>query len=112
MSKSATFGVIIGNRGFFPDILARDGREEILRVLEKDGYGSVCLTPQDTKFGSVETLQDANKCADLFRQHRDEIDGVLCAEFQRLQRDDIGRIQSCIAWIHISRISRQLDRNR
>ena len=77
MSKSATFGVIVGNRGFFPDILARDGREEILRVLEKEGYGSVCLTPQDTKFGSVETLQDANKCADLFRQHRDEIDGVL-----------------------------------
>ena len=77
MSKSTTFGVIIGNRGFFPDILARDGREEILRVLEKEGYGSVCLTPQDTKFGSVETLQDANKCADLFRQHRDEIDGVL-----------------------------------
>jgi len=77
MSKPATFGVIIGNRGFFPDILARDGREEILRVLEKEGYGSVCLTPQDSKFGSVETLQDANKCADLFRQHRGEIDGVL-----------------------------------
>jgi L-fucose isomerase-like protein len=56
MAKPTTFGVIIGNRGFFPDILARDGREEILRVLEKEGYGSVCLTPQDTKFGSVETL--------------------------------------------------------
>ncbi len=77
MSKPATFGVIIGNRGFFPDILARDGREEVLRTLEKEGYRSVCLTPQDTKFGSVETLQDAQKCADLFRQHREEIDGVL-----------------------------------
>ncbi|MFZ0964446.1 MAG: L-fucose/L-arabinose isomerase family protein [Terriglobia bacterium] len=77
MAKSATFGVIIGNRGFFPAVLARDGREEILRVLEKEGYGSVCLTPQDSKFGAVETLQEARKCADLFRQHRDEIDGVL-----------------------------------
>jgi L-fucose isomerase-like protein len=77
MSKRTTFGVIIGNRGFFPDVLARDGREEILRVLEKEGYGSICLTPQDTKFGSVETLQDARKCAELFRQRGGEIDGVL-----------------------------------
>ena len=77
MSKRTTFGVIIGTRGFFPDVLARDGREEILRVLEKEGYASICLTPQDTKFGSVETLQDARKCADLFRQHSGEIDGVL-----------------------------------
>jgi len=74
---ATTFGVIIGNRGFFPDILARDGREEILRTLEQQGYKAICLTPQDTKYGSVETLQDAHKCAELFKQHRDEIDGVL-----------------------------------
>ena len=77
MAAPTTFGVIIGNRGFFPDVLARDGREEILRVLQQQGYRSVCLTPQDTKFGSVETLQDARKCADLFKQHREEIDGIL-----------------------------------
>ena len=35
------------------------------------------MSPEDTKFGSVETLQDAEKCAALFKQHRDEIDGVL-----------------------------------
>jgi L-fucose isomerase-like protein len=72
-----TLGVIIGNRGFFPDILARDGREEVLRVLEQQGYKAICLTPSDTKFGTVETLQDAHRCADLFKQHRDEIDGIL-----------------------------------
>jgi len=77
MSKPTTFGVIIGNRGFFPDVLARDGREEILRTLGNEGYGAVCLTPAESKFGSVETLQDAQRCADLFRQHKDEIDGVL-----------------------------------
>jgi L-fucose isomerase-like protein len=37
----------------------------------------VALEPQDTSFGSIETLADAKKCASLFRQHRDEIDGVL-----------------------------------
>ena len=74
-----TFGIIIGNRGFFPDALARDGRVEILRVLEQQGYGAICLTPDQTKHGAVETLADARKCADLFKAHRDEIDGVLVA---------------------------------
>jgi len=74
---SATLGVIIGNRGFFPAVLARDGREEVLRVLQKEGYKTVCLTPENTKFGSVETLSDARQCAELFKKHRDEIDGIL-----------------------------------
>src|SRR5574337_537223 len=75
--SATTFGVVIGNRGFFPDILARDGREEILRTLEQQGYRAICLTPQDNTFGSVETLQDARKCAELFKQHREQIDGIL-----------------------------------
>jgi L-fucose isomerase-like protein len=73
----STFGVIIGNRGFFPDVLARDGREEILRVLAEQGHKAFCLTPEESKFGSVETFADARRCADLFRAHGDEIDGVL-----------------------------------
>ncbi len=72
-----TFGVIIGNRGFFPAVQARDGRDEVLHVLEQEGYKAVCLTPQDTKFGSVETLQDARKCADLFKKHAAAIDGIV-----------------------------------
>ncbi len=74
---TACFGVIIGNRGFFPAVLARDGRVEILRQLEQQGYRAVCLTPEETAFGAVETLQDSRRCADLFAQHRDEIDGIL-----------------------------------
>jgi L-fucose isomerase-like protein len=77
MNTTATFGVIVGNRGFFPAVLARDGREEVLRVLAEQGYKAVCLTPEQTKFGAVETLQDARQCADLFRKHREEIDGIL-----------------------------------
>lgn len=75
--KSTTLGVIVGNRGFFPDHLCESGRAEVLRVLEEEGIKAVTLSPEDTKFGSVETLQDAEKCAALFKQHRDEIDGVL-----------------------------------
>ena len=32
-----TFGVVVGNRGFFPDHLAKSGREEIISVLQAAG---------------------------------------------------------------------------
>jgi L-fucose isomerase-like protein len=48
-----------------------------LKVLEEEGIKAIALTPEDTHFGSIESLSDAQKCADLFQKHRDEIDGVL-----------------------------------
>ncbi|MCC6697523.1 MAG: L-fucose/L-arabinose isomerase family protein [Candidatus Hydrogenedentes bacterium] len=76
-TKPTTFGLIVGNRGFFPDILARDGHAMMTKLLKKLGYPVVVLKPEDTKFGSVETWSDAKKCADLFKKHRDKIDGVI-----------------------------------
>ena len=35
--KAPTLGVIVGNRGFFPDHLADEGRKTILRVLQEEG---------------------------------------------------------------------------
>lgn len=70
-------GVIIGNRGFFPDHLCESGRESVLKVLESKGIQAITLSAQDTKFGGVETIEDAQKCADLFKTHADEIEGIL-----------------------------------
>lgn len=72
-----TLGVIVGNRGFFPDHLCDSGRTRMLQVLEKNGYKTIALPTTATKFGAVETLEDARKCADLFQEHSREIDGVL-----------------------------------
>lgn len=72
-----TLGVIIGNRGFFPDALAKEGRERILSTLEKEGFKTICLTPEDTKFGTVETYEDAQKCSKLFREKGEEISGII-----------------------------------
>jgi L-fucose isomerase-like protein len=77
MSKKPKLGVIVGNRGFFPDHLCETGRQTILNVLEQEGIEVVILDKEATPFGSVESLSDAQKCADLFKQHRDKIDGVL-----------------------------------
>jgi L-fucose isomerase-like protein len=75
--KPVTLGVIVGNRGFFPAHLCDSGRKTILKVLEQEGIRAVCLTPEDTKYGAVFSIGDSQKCADLFKAHRDEIDGVL-----------------------------------
>ena len=72
-----TIGLIVGNRGFFPDHLAKSGREEMIAVLKKAGVEVVVLGPDDSKYGAVETRAEARTCADLFRPHRDAIDGVI-----------------------------------
>ena len=76
-SKQPTLGVIVGNRGFFPSELCEEGRKKILKVLEEEGIKPIILSPDETPYGSVESLSDAHKCADLFKKHKDEIDGVL-----------------------------------
>jgi hypothetical protein len=51
--KKMTMGVIVGNRGFFPDQLAKTGRQEIIDALAKAGMDSVVLGPEDSKHGAV-----------------------------------------------------------
>jgi L-fucose isomerase-like protein len=75
--KPVTLGVLVGNRGFFPAHLCDNGRKIILKILEQEGIKPVCLTPEDTKYGAVFSLEDSQKCADLFKAHREEIDGIL-----------------------------------
>jgi L-fucose isomerase-like protein len=75
--KTPTLGVIVGNRGFFPDHLCETGRRTILRVLDEEGIKPIILGPEDTPFGSVETVSDSQKCAELFKKHNEEIIGVL-----------------------------------
>ncbi|HEU5368067.1 MAG TPA: L-fucose/L-arabinose isomerase family protein [Ktedonobacterales bacterium] len=77
LKRPITLGVIVGNRGFFPDHLAGSGRETILQVLAQHHIQTVIVEAGQTNVGAIETLQEARLCADLFRAHRDEIDGVL-----------------------------------
>src|SRR5580765_8262487 len=76
-TRKMTMGLIVGNRGFFPDHLAKSGREEMLRVLGSAGMDVVALTAEQSKYGAVETREESRRCADLFKQHSDRIDGVL-----------------------------------
>ena len=75
--KPATLGVIYGNRDFFPDHLVTESRMDLAKLFAQLGIEAIQLSEQDSKLGGVETHADARKCAALFRQHADEIDGVL-----------------------------------
>ena len=74
---TAKLGLIVGNRGFFPGHLAAEGREDMLRVLGAAGVEVIALTPEEAHYGAVESFDEAKRCADLFRQHRDTLDGVI-----------------------------------
>lgn len=77
MEKTPTLGVIYGNRDFFPDQLVAEARADLTRLFGELGIRAIQLNERETKLGGVETHEDARKCAALFREHRDEIDGVL-----------------------------------
>jgi L-fucose isomerase-like protein len=76
-NKKMTMGVIIGNRGFFPDHLAKSGRDEMMQALAKAGMDCVVLGPDESKYGAVETHEEAKRCAALFQKNRERIDGVI-----------------------------------
>ena len=75
--KPVTLGLIVGNRGFFPAHLCETGRAEMIATLEQAGFKVVALSPQDTLYGSVVSMEDSHKCAELFDAHRHEIDGIV-----------------------------------
>lgn len=75
--KITTLGVIIGNRDFFPDRLVAEARKEVIDLFKNLNITPVMLREDDSKLGGVETFAEAQKCANLFKAHADEMDGVL-----------------------------------
>ncbi len=82
--EKQTFGLLVGNRGFFPDELADEGHTFMTKLLQAQGHKVVVLDKDTggggatkTKFGAVETWADAKKCAGLFKKKADRIDGVI-----------------------------------
>ncbi len=77
--KKLCFGVIVGTRAFFNSDLAKDVRKQLLKTITDEGYDYVILPEDATPTGSssIETREDGLKCARLFRENRDRIDGII-----------------------------------
>jgi L-fucose isomerase-like protein len=76
-SEKTTLGLIVGNRGFFPGHLAESGRREMIAVLEAAGIEVVAVTPEQTRYGAIESREEARLCAALFRERRNDISGII-----------------------------------
>src|SRR5581483_8872544 len=46
-------------------------------VLAEAGMEVVALTPEESKYGAVETREESRRCAELFKKNRERIDGVI-----------------------------------
>ncbi|MEO8071468.1 MAG: fucose isomerase, partial [Acidobacteriota bacterium] len=75
--SKTTIGLIVANRGFFPAHLCSSGRLKVIEAMEAVGLRVIALSPEATSHGAVESLADARACAELFRTHRDQLDGVV-----------------------------------
>ena len=77
MKKKITLGVLFGSREFFPASLVSAARTQIFAALDELGVGYVALDGNAGIHGAVTTYDHARLCADLFKKHADEIDGIL-----------------------------------
>jgi L-fucose isomerase-like protein len=75
--KTPCLGFIYGNRDFFPDKLVSEARSDFAQICRKFGIQAIQLDEKESKLGGVETHADARKCAELFKRHAEEIDGVV-----------------------------------
>ncbi len=73
----ATLGVIVGNRDFFPDALVTEARADVLALFAEMDITPVIVDETATKLGGIETRAHAKVCAELFKQHREQIEGIV-----------------------------------
>lgn len=77
--RKVTLGVVIGSRAFFSPAPCLTARNEVLAQLEKLGINVITLPYEATENGAVQSIADAELYAKHFKEHRDEIDGlVIC----------------------------------
>jgi L-fucose isomerase-like protein len=75
--KRITLGLLVASRNIFNGALAVEARRQLLAQLDRLKLGQVILPAEATPNGAVETPEDVRKCVQLFRERRDEIDGIV-----------------------------------
>ena len=77
LPKKSTFALFFGNRGFFPSAMIAQARQELPEVLRLAGHEVLMFAESATRYGAVETRDEAERYANFLSQHRGEYDGVI-----------------------------------
>lgn len=77
LPKKSTFALFFGNRGFFPSSLIAQARQDLPELLRSAGHEVLMLAESATRYGAVETREEAERYANFLSQHRGEYDGVI-----------------------------------
>lgn len=75
--KKQIFALYFGNRGFFPESLIEQARNEMITAVTNAGYGYIIPDMDMTRFGGVETRQEGLLYAQWLKSHEGEYDGVI-----------------------------------
>jgi L-fucose isomerase-like protein len=75
--RKVTLGLVVSSRAFFNAAYAPTARKELIQACERLGVGYKILPFEATPNGAVETRADAAAYGKFFRQHRDDIDGIV-----------------------------------
>jgi L-fucose isomerase-like protein len=77
IDRKVSFGLIVASRAFFNGNLALGARADLVAQLGRLGLGHHILPVDATRNGAVETPDDVAKCVRLFKERRDDLDGVV-----------------------------------
>ena len=69
--------MLVGNRGFFPEQLIAEARQEMQSRLQSLGYGVLMMDAAETPYGGVETTAHGRKFARFLEANRGRYDGVI-----------------------------------
>ncbi len=75
--KKSTFALFFGNRGFFPSSMIAQARHDLADVLLGQGHAVLMLEEDATRYGAVETREEAERYANFLYQNRGQYDGVI-----------------------------------
>ena len=67
-NRKMTMGLIVGNRGFFPDHLRSPAARKCSGYSVLRAWMLSRSAPEESKHGAVETHEESRRCADLFQE--------------------------------------------